>query len=196
MTAHSWSQALASDGVARFESPGQARAAAETLGRTTIDQALRPRATGAGWSLSDVYGYAEFPWHTDAAVALRPPRWFVLSAVGTTEHTQTEVVLPPAGVLSRMACSHLRVLSRNGRVRYLPAAVRERYGYRLRWDPRVASPSLPHLLEEVQALSPTDAIEWHPGVSVIIDNHRMLHRRPAVGADQDRNLIRYYVRTD
>lgn len=188
-----WRAALTSHGVVRFETPEEARAAAVSLGFTTADEILRPRSTGAGWSLSDTYGHGAFPWHTDAAVALDPPRWFVLSAAEISEETQTEVLIPPAAVLTKMRRSPLRVRSRNGRVRYLPAAVRERYGHRLRWDPRVASPAMPGLAEEIEALQATCVIEWNPGVSVIVDNHRALHRRPAVGVGSNRTLIRYYV---
>lgn len=192
--AATWRQTLATEGVAWFETPEQARAAAGTLGRTTPEEVLRPRATGPGWSLSDAYGYSAFPWHTDAAVALSPPRWFVLSARAISQPTRTEVLVPPARVLTAMRRSPLRVRSRNGRVRYLPAAVREPYGHRLRWDPRVATAVAPDLHGEIEALSATSTIEWRPGISAIIDNHRTLHRRPAVCAD--RTLIRYYVRTD
>lgn len=188
-----WRQALAREGVALFESPEQARAAADLLGRSTPLEVLRPRCANTGWSLSGTYGYTAFPWHTDAAVALSPPRWFVLSAVDVSEPTNTEVLLPTSDILKKLRRGLLTVRSRSGNVRYLPAAVVVPYGHRLRWDPRVASPHDSDLLAEVDAQDPTSAIQWRPGLSVIVDNHRTMHRRPAVDYGTDRTLTRYYV---
>lgn len=192
----SWRESLGSLGLAEFDDPEEARMAAEVLGRVDTQEVLKPRPLGDGWSLSDTYGYDAFPWHTDAAVSVRPPRWFVLTAEEVSEPTQTEITIPPAGVVANMRRSPLRVRDRRGRVRYLPAAVVESYGDRLRWDPRVATPLAPELTEEVAALAAMHSIDWSPGLSVIVDNHRTLHRRPSVSADRTRTLARYYVWTN
>ena len=188
-----WVEALEREGAASFDSASRARAVAESLGRPSSTVTLKPRLADAGWSLSGAYGCAAFPWHTDAAVALRPPRWIVLSAVELEQPTMTEVLLPPPATLATLFRTTLRVRSRNGVLRYLPAVVRDHHGYRLRWDPRVAQPSTSDLLDQIENLSATSVIEWTCGRSVIIDNHRALHRRPAVSPGRRRTLTRYYV---
>ncbi|RIT43487.1 hypothetical protein D2E80_21360 [Mycobacteroides abscessus] len=188
-----WVEALEHGGVASFESPDQARIAARVLGRSTPEELLRPRPARPGWSLSDTYGFAAFPWHTDAAVALRPPRWLVLSAVELAEPSRTEVLLPSTNIIAKLIRTTLRVHCRNGWLRYLPAGVPENYGHRLRWDPRVAQPYTSDLLAEIEDLSPTFSIEWSCGRTVIIDNHRTMHRRPAVGPASHRVLTRSYI---
>ena len=47
----------------------------------------------------------------------------------------------------------------------------------------------------IEAESPTAICEWVEGRVLLVDNWRLLHRRPAVNPSALRRLIRSYVRT-
>lgn len=167
---------------------------AQILGRSGPPEVLKARASGEGWSHSDTYGFGAFPWHTDGAVSLDPPRWFVLTAVTIPEETMTSILKPNPALVRSLRRTTLKVRDRQGAVRYLPAAVREANGHRLRWDPRIATPTQGVLMNDIEMTPATAHISWSPGRSAIIDNHRTLHRRPPVTAETERTLTRYYIR--
>ncbi|MEV0576023.1 TauD/TfdA family dioxygenase [Streptomyces sp. NPDC050392] len=45
----------------------------------------------------------------------------------------------------------------------------------------------------MEQLQPSASIEWEPNTVAIIDNWRMLHRRPPVPAGTERTLSRIYA---
>lgn len=164
------------------------------LGLTTPPETLSPRAADGSWSLSGVYGFGEFPWHTDGAIADLPPRWFSLAALSVSGRTCTELLDPLDETLRMLGRTVLRAVSREGVVSYKPAVLPLPGGRRqLRWDPRSCPPVQEAVTPQVEALRATDRIEWRPGLAVIVDNHRLLHRRPAVHEGTDRVLERRYV---
>lgn len=193
MTQTWWREALEQEGFAVVDGHDELEEISKSLGRSSPVEVLTARASGVGWSHSDVYGYQQFPWHTDGAVSLDPPRWVVLTAIAVREDTRTEVLRPGPALMKKLRSATLRVRDRRGAVRYLPAAVREAHGHRLRWDPRVALPTRSGLLADVENAAATAHISWTLGRSAIIDNHRILHRRPQVTAGIERTLTRYYI---
>ncbi|WP_373319782.1 TauD/TfdA family dioxygenase [Rugosimonospora africana] len=64
---------------------------------------------------------------------------------------------------------------------------------RLRWDPRTCTPRTGLAIKTVEDKPPTAYVEWRPGRLLIIDNFRVLHRRPAVHGQTKRVLERTYV---
>jgi hypothetical protein len=145
------------------------------------------------WSLSGSFGRSAFPWHTDGAISSRPPRWIVLRAVELSERASTELMDPSDGLLRSLQRTVLVARDRLGRARYLPAYVPMDHGHRVRWDPRTCRPRSEETAVEVAMTPPSAAIEWRPDLSVVIDNYRLMHRRPAVGAGAERVLERTYV---
>lgn len=180
-------------GVAQFARERDGFEFAGSLGRVGPPTILRAHDDPGAWSLSGAYGHASFPWHTDGAVALRPPRWLLLRRVCATKDTYTEVCLPADDIVRMLACAILAVRNRSGRVKYLPAAVRVGADARLRWDTRVAQPTTPNLSEVISKLEPTSRISWSTTAVAIIDNHRVLHRRPAVESGVERLIERSHI---
>lgn len=87
----------------------------------------------------------------------------------------------------------LRATDRTGRIQYLPAAVPNETGRRFRWDPRTCQPRAGLTVAEMERQLPTTTIQWKQGRLLIIDNARLLHRRPAVSGKAERLLERIYV---
>jgi len=145
------------------------------------------------WSLSGQYGYGAFPWHTDGAVSTRPPRWLILRPVHLGGQTSTELLEPDLELQRAMRRTTLQVRDRVGRVRYLPAAIKDEEVLWFRWDPRTCSPRTGLTIEEMEQREPTEVITWKEGQLLILDNARILHRRPAVNPGMKRVLERVYV---
>lgn len=194
MNQRRWHKRLERDGFLVVDDRDELEHISRWLGRSGPPELLKARAPGEGWSHSDAYGYGAFPWHTDGAVSPDPPRWFVLTAISIREQTTTSILKPNPALVKVLRRTTLRVRDRRGTIRYLPAATAEAYGHRLRWDPRIATPTRNALIDDLEAAPATANINWSPGRSVIIDNHLTLHRRPSVTAETERTLARYYIR--
>jgi alpha-ketoglutarate-dependent taurine dioxygenase len=165
------------------------------LGRLGKPALLRPteREEARQWSLSGTFGHDAFPWHTDGAISSFPPRWLVLRPVELSEPTTTELLSPCAELRERLERTVLLAKDRAGRARYLPALTLTKDGYRLRWDVRTCRPRSPAVAREVAAATPTSVITWELDVTLLVDNYKLLHRRPAVTAAAERVLERTYV---
>lgn len=165
------------------------------LGRLGQSVLLRPtgREGASKWSLSGTFGHDAFPWHTDGAISSLPPRWIVLRPVELSEPTTTELLSPCAELRERLERTVLLAKDRAGRARYLPALMLTKDDRRLRWDPRTCRPRSPRVAREIAAAMPTSVITWELGVTLVIDNYKLMHRRPAVTAAAERVLERTYV---
>jgi alpha-ketoglutarate-dependent taurine dioxygenase len=156
----------------------------------------RDRDVAAPWSLSGAYGTGAFPWHTDGAVSTNPPRWILLFGTRVSGRTCTELLDPPPGLQLKLRRTVLRVVDRRGLVRHLPASMPAEDGVRLRWDPRICTPLTGTLLEEVDRHAPSVEVPWRVGRLLVVDNFRLLHRRPTVSGIAERILERTYVWSD
>jgi alpha-ketoglutarate-dependent taurine dioxygenase len=167
----------------------------ENLGRLGQPQLLHPtdRDGTRRWSLSGTFGRDAFPWHTDGAVSSSPPRWIVLRPVRLSEPTVTELLSLSAELCERLERTVLLAKDRAGRARYLPALTLTKDGYRLRWDPRTCQSRSTAVARDIAAAMPTSVVSWKPDVTLVIDNYKLLHRRPAVSAAAQRVLERTYV---
>ena len=153
----------------------------------------RVREAAAPWSLSGTYGMGSFPWHTDGAVSTDPPRWIVMYAKRISGHTYTELLDPLPSLQLKLRRTVLRVIDNRGRARHLPASLPTKDGLRLRWDPRICTPLTGASLEEVEGHEPSVKVSWVKGRVLILDNFRLLHRRPGMSGVTERVLERTYV---
>ena len=172
---------------------------AKRLGRASAPETLRarPRRPEGGYSFSDSLGLGALPWHTDGAVSLRPPAFVLLAA--TKLHSApvpTELLDPSAKMIQLLKRTYLTCVAPQGRVRRFPAYLPRDGGIGVvRWDPLKCSPNVPKTNQIVGDCRPTDRIEWHQDLLLVLDNRRMLHRRPAI-TEGTRELERQYVWTD
>ncbi len=151
-------------------------------------------------SLSGVHGRNAFPWHTDGATALHPPRYVILLCEGTDGPVEPTELLDLASEPPLVSLLHkvsLRITDAQGRVRYLPAATRTAHGPIYRWDTRVAQghPLTRHdeISDALATAEPTLTVEWHARLAIVFNNGHNFHRRPAVRAHQHRRLARLYI---
>jgi hypothetical protein len=165
------------------------------LGRLGQPMLLRPteRDRARSWSLSGTFGQDAFPWHTDGAISSCPPRWLVLRPVRLSEPTATELLDPSDDLRERLGRTVLLAKDRAGRARYLPALMLMKAGYRLRWDPRTCRSRSTAVAQDVARAMPTSVVAWDFGITLVIDNYKLLHRRPAVSAASQRVLERTYI---
>lgn len=166
------------------------------LRRSLRPDALRPREANDGrrGTFSAMHGLGEFPWHTDGAIADRPPR-FVLLQSATESRTPTELlrITNDSPYLAPLLKTVL--FTRYVQPRYLRAADRVGGCLRVRWDPDKLSVASPGAIGLPNAQTSPDAyIDWRPGTVALIDNWQCLHRRPRLAqGDLKRVLIRTYV---
>jgi len=144
-------------------------------------------------SLSGIYGMGRFPWHTDGAVSDRAPRWVAMYSARASS-VPTEILELSESLRARLSRTDLRIRTRDGRTVIRRAAVRTSDGsHRVRWDPRAAPPLNPRVVDIVENELPTALVPWRADSFVILDNRRLLHRRPPAASDPGRKLVRYYV---
>lgn len=191
------SKRLSELGYAALDGQDSTSLIAATLGRAGKSALLTPHDApeADAWSLSGQYGLGAFPWHTDGAISAKPPDIILLRAIRLSERTSTELLLPTSNFIEALTGTLLRVKNRMGRVRYLPAVVPIADGRKkVRWDPRTCEPITGiAAIDEIEQLPCTVRIDWEEGRLLVIDNRRLLHRRPAVARNSARMLERTYV---
>lgn len=167
----------------------------DQLGRSSGSELLTPRdgSVADPWSLSGAYGLGAFPWHTDGAISTKPPHWILLRAIRVTQGTCTELLDPEPELRTALRRTVLQARGRAGRIRHLPAAIPHDGGLRLRWDPRICIPKTGISIAEVEQKPPTAVVQWREDLLLIVDNTRLLHRRPPVDGRAVRELERTYV---
>lgn len=187
--------ALKQDGYLLLSSRDSPDELIKRLGRVGQPVLLRPtdRDHARRWSLSGTFGRGTFPWHTDGAISSYPPHWLVLRPVSLSEATATELLNPSADLRDRLGRTVLLAKDCAGRARYLPALISTEAGYRIRWDPRTCRSRSMAVAKDIAEAMPTLVVTWEMGVTLVIDNYKLLHRRPAVSAATQRILERIYV---
>jgi alpha-ketoglutarate-dependent taurine dioxygenase len=151
-------------------------------------------------SLSGIHGRDAFPWHSDGAIALEPPRYILMYCDSQHFDEPTEVLSlrheSMAQLVRSMARTVLLVENSRSELRYTTALKRLRSGMVARWDTRVCHPRASRPAREtvaaLAAAEPTGSITWAPGTGAVIDNFAALHRRPCVRSAL-RTLHRKYI---
>lgn len=151
-------------------------------------------SSASSWTLTDRFGRGVFPWHTDGAIARRPPRFIVLQNL-TESRVPTEIAAVPAHVQDQLGCVVLRARDYRGRSRLLSAIERYPDHDLLRWDARSCSVAAgpASVAAAIASLTATAQADWTSPTTVVIDNWKVLHRRPAVPCTDIRGLRRWYI---
>jgi L-asparagine oxygenase len=176
--------------------------------RGGLVQDLVPRVTATPNTYSGMYGLGRFPFHTDLAHWRLPPRYLLLRCI--TGHAKVptllldgltiiETVTPD--ILTRAIFRPRR--PRDGRLSLLRLCELTESGYCLRWDEVFLKPA--SKIGEIAGQRVMEQIlknEWvsialrRPGDTVLIDNWRMLHSRPAIPNEfKNRRIQRVYLET-
>ncbi|WP_414731645.1 TauD/TfdA family dioxygenase [Williamsia sp.] len=118
----------------------------------------------------------------------------VLKCIEATQRTSTQICLPSADLRRELHRLTLLIRQETGRKAYLPAIISEgRNQWRLRWDPRATIHGPDEARSAVESAQPTDEVVWQPGRTLILNNHRVMHRRPAVSSAAGRVLVRTFI---
>lgn len=164
------------------------------LGARTPGGDLRPnRPDEAQETHSGVFGLGEFPWHTDGAIALNPPRWVLLHCKLSKAKATTELYRPTEPEIKTLGALLLRTQNSVGQVRYLPAISVVGSLRMMRWDSRACPPTNAELANVFDGVAATNSVEWQEGFSLIFDNFKYLHRRSRVTGGRSRHLVREYI---
>ena len=147
-------------------------------------------------TFSGIHGLGVFPWHTDGAIAVRPPRYLVLLG-GSESQAATEIADLDSRPLLVKSLTRvvLRTTADFGRMRYVSAVERTDSRLRFRWDPDKLKICSPGDGPPVELVQPCAAVTWTTGKLLIVDNWRCLHRRQAVKDGDERVLRRLYIYT-
>jgi len=151
-------------------------------------------------TLSTTYGYNEFPFHTDGAHFLIPPRWVILESTNTIAY-KTATVLVDTFEFSNFVpydnvLNHAIYLVSNGNYSFLTTIINKVLNGKpiFRWNPLLMKLVSKGLTFDLKNVNHTPVrIEWHPKQILIVDNWRMLHSREAVIDEEklNRELKRY-----
>lgn len=174
--------------------PTRGRALVDIL-RPTPPENAHPR------SLSVRYGTGVQPWHIDTAHRPIPARYLVFGCkdsgeIGTrTMLTDWGSVFNDRDVL--VAARTEPFLIRGGRGCFY-STIQHHDRLFTRFDPGCMEPCRPagrELQSEIETAQPKNAIaiDWRPGLIVIIDNWRMAHRRLDATNSPSRELLRVSV---
>ncbi|CAN5536366.1 hypothetical protein BH10ACT7_BH10ACT7_05550 [soil metagenome] len=191
----SFKASMASNGYVVLSERTEAERVLNYLGPATAPVRLEARSQrdSKEWSHSGRYGLGTFPWHTDGAVSSSPPRWILMRCLEDDSQTPTELVNPTEALLLQLRRVTLMVRNARNKVTYFPAVSPGAGGQsRLRWDPRIATP-IRGQTDLVDRAEPTARIFWSEDMTLVIDNYRVLHRRPQVADNAQRVLTRQYA---
>ncbi len=157
-------------------------------------------------SLSAKFGKEAFPWHTDMAHIRIPPRFVVMKSIGSSGR---QTLLLDGNQLCRNRDKEAILktdvwLVNGGRGRFLTPILNDTLvpdSCIFRYDRCVMRPMRPSaesvaFIDSLENREPTAAIEWHPGLCLVLDNWRMLHARAPRPAEPelDRLIERVLVR--
>lgn len=170
-------------------------------GRALVDR-LMPQEEDRAQpnSLSATTGLAKQPWHVDLAHCHVPARYIALACEREGSSSVPTELVPWKNVLDiadHEACRCEPFLVRNGRGSFYATLLTEGRQF-LRFDPGCMQPMTRGarvLMNKIcgRRIDPTVRIDWRPGLAVVIDNWRMLHRRQDAHGAQDRVLLRASV---
>lgn len=189
-------------------------AVASALGRPMnplrggLVQDLIPRASATPNTYSGIYGLDSFPFHTDLAHWRLPPRYILLRCIIGHAKVPTllldglsviESVTPD--ILTRAIFRPRRPL--DGRLNLLRLCELTEKGYCFRWDEVFLKPAstigtFAHkcVAEKILKDEHMSIVLKQTGDTLLIDNWRMLHSRPAIPSEsQNRRIQRIYLET-
>jgi alpha-ketoglutarate-dependent taurine dioxygenase len=192
--------------------PGDAAAnelgAAISFGRTCAVHTVIPRDDAPPNTYSGIYGFKQFPMHSDMAHWAEPPRYLMLRCVKGYGTVPTLLIDGNRLIelVGRTTLSRAVVRPRRPRHGKLALLTLYRLQHRnraplLRWDEKFIIPAstagalgMQALAEAIASFSPQVVALANPGDTLIIDNWRMLHGRASVPHNcSDRIVQRAYL---
>ena len=155
-------------------------------------------------SLSWVYGFGEFPFHTDTAHWLTPCRYIVLACLAPGEGGRPTYLLDtkelPITDSDRVLLCSSPIRISNGRNSFFSTILSSSRPF-TRYDPGCMTPVMADGVRAMSVFSKAnwseyvEEIEWTPGKAIVIDNWRVLHGRGTSDhPDSDRTLLRLSIR--
>jgi L-asparagine oxygenase len=212
----SLSARLAVDGYAFLpgyrRSAGTAQIAADfgeplALWDSAVVQHLVPRRTSTPNTYSGIFGFGRFPFHTDLAHWRWPPRYLLLRCVRGFADVPTLLIdgrtVAAAVSLDVMRRAVVRPRRpQKGEMHFLRLWQNGDAGEELlRWDDvflkpasRVGELAFQKVREHLEAVQPNAIAMSEASDTLIVDNWRMLHARPAIGDGREhRCLDRVYL---
>ena len=169
-------------------------------------QDLIPRADAAPNTYSGIYGFDQFPFHTDLAHWYLPPRYLLLRCLNGYADIPTllldgQIIFDAVmlDILKRAVFKPRRPL--DGRMALLRLCQPTIDGYRFRWDESFLKPAskvgeiAKERIRKTLSLSPPESIcLLRAGDTLIVDNWRILHARSPIPAErEDRKIQRVYL---
>jgi L-asparagine oxygenase len=163
---------------------------------------IRPQHTSEAPrnTLSSRYGLDSFPFHTDGAHWIRPPRYLVLYCLDPGRAHRQTMILSPLELLSKEEKLALRRelwrvtgIARSFWVRVLDGVCGDEF---LRFDEACMRPERPlcvsaTIMQRRIGVAAPRAIHWEQSKFLVIDNWRTLHARgTAMQTDHDRHHLR------
>ncbi|TYO60804.1 hypothetical protein FXV83_41850 [Bradyrhizobium hipponense] len=173
------------------------------LGKATVAHQIVPKRTDTPNTYSGMYGFSEFPLHTDMAHWRDPPRYMMLRCVRGHASVATMVLdgrklIDAIGeaVLARSLVRPRRPIRGAFHLLSLYRATRSGTEPLLRWDEAFIVPASPAGVEGTElvrsVLGQIEPIHFSladPGDTLIIDNWRMLHGRSALTAIEANRIV-------
>lgn len=171
-------------------------------------QTLVPRATSTPNTYSGNFGLEGFPFHTDLAHWVVPPRYLVLRCVRGFAEVPTLLLdgrtLAERTGVDLMARALVKPRRPHGGVFRMHRLLQDIDENKLvRWDSLYLHPAstfardvLGRFSSEIEKAVPTRVVMVEDGDTLVVDNWRMLHARPSVPPNaMARMLERVYLRS-
>lgn len=169
-------------------------------------QELRPRKDAAPNTYSGIYGFNQFPFHSDLAHWKRPPHYLLLRCIKGYAEIKTLLI---DGLVLELNITR-EILTRalykprrpqNGEIRLLSLHESNETESWLRWDEvflkpasKIAQIASERITQYVNHASPIAISLVNDGDILLIDNWRMLHARsPILPGTEDRLIERIYM---
>lgn len=155
-------------------------------------------------SYSSIYGYDEFPMHTDFAHWPLPPRFLLLRAKSQCSGVKTSIVAfsELETRIETPLFSKCVFFSRKPIMgQFIPLRICCKSRQMYRWDREFIRPASQNsmalrdkILQHLKLLKPIDFYMKNNGDTLVVDNWKMLHGRGAVFAsERERSLDRVYL---
>lgn len=153
-------------------------------------------------TLSNIYGFNDFPLHTDTAFWIKPVRFILLSSYKISK-SQT-IISSCDSIFEQLDINDLKSAERAiFKVQtlhsqfYTSLIFRENGIIGFKYDPNCMKPANYHgkrFVEIIKRISiETIKVNWCGNKAVLIDNWKMLHGRNAVDPSENRELKRIYI---
>lgn len=152
-------------------------------------------------SLSAIYGDKDFPFHTDGAYLLEPPKYVILRSPKRIQNCPTLICKPSFTLLEKTNLKKNVWLVNGGRGKFYSSMIEENDdNYRIRFDLACMRPALADfkssadIMTSVLSSSNKQEINWTANQCVIFNNWKLLHSRADATYSTERILERIWIK--